>query len=1294
MQDSTRIPISKIRERAGQFLRQNLHDLEEIANRQSRIKLDVLPIKEMDEVGLKRLSTAVKEVGQKWRAIINDAVPDETTIERTLVKKEECTPCGIMLDGISVHPQGRNIKNGVVNMNLTFGGVGIDHNTVLRLSSLMPVEELLESVHKLAPYTRGTKKGLLTRLALQMGRKCVNSSTHYTDPLDVLNTRMPFNANALIDYTQDLYDLVEQVETSYSSTAGLPYCRPKGEAVDAMLDAVLPMVVKAYTTKNGPDELYAQERELFMCQVKNKDDRYENPTEKTRPYVSLPWHFQTLFSVLCQSFCKSLYLFTDHSKSRNAYGFSYANGGGSNLVRFARGTKMGEIKYAVYGDDVDLYWRNEKGLYRCCPDFSQMDGSVDYATVALTVTWVLQAFEKKHGACQFWRNICAEWIRFASNPEFFIEGTSVYTKVAKDGLMTGVVGTTLFDCVKAVLAYEHFIEVASKRPALLEEKQAVEFFSREHGLQIKEGTWQPELISAEDVPGEFLSSQKFLGMRLLCIEHDDIPVWVPSLHFEEWLSLLLTPKRLELHNKMKFTSQTTEGRYLFDRLRGYLTTGGVFNERFRKLCNTLLDFVPNSAICMAVQSAGGKGMKPELIKAVGEEFNYSSSLGWPTLEWVSNLYMEETYKDEALEKMPGVFNCDEDVFSGARKRPKLIPEMVALDVLSRGEVVASGVVELPQPEPPVVEDIAPLVGVAEEAKREEVVKPNKKSKILNVDTVKGETVEQKRVPILLEAVDKYLNDSVSPIQKDLLSIMNKNFGYVPETTHPQILKHSLKLLSKKYDMDDNFESQVALSLAYASLDFDTLDVINVRCMPIVRLFPLAVKFGVTVDSMETTVRQLGYFVLGKGQNKVVTRAPLAPVSKEVRVQIEEQVLDNVKKLSLVTKEMKKGVISKETSQLQVQKTNLLKSLKRQDEPPSLLPIAEKVVKTSLFFKPVSGVSLQEATTETGYGAVRVLALKVLKAHHLTYTRQVREVDGRDTQVFTINGEIEYQSTQFVKSAFYSFYKHVLSVYAKNITAPLAAKKADEVGLTDWADLQEEQEKMVRVYSVGGKPLFIQQRLGPLKLVGNHDKVTGADDGVWIVQDNGTKVFVNFRKALLQATADRLTKLLNEKVVGDLETYNLLIQSYPKLKKLKLSRIEHPKPKRKVKNVEQGSESSSGGSKAPKSPPQEKVDKQQEAQKRWRAAKAAAAQVEHANAELTKNSESGRVRLPRVNKGGSQGSGGGRQVSDKFKSDGLVRNPNPARSQVMAEIQAQKSGGRSNKQRIKNDGRPVSGRLGC
>lgn len=186
-------------------------------------------------------------------------------------------------------------------------------------------------------------------------------------------------------------------------------------------------------------------------------------------------------------------------------------------------------RIACYGDDTDIYYRKDGKLYRICPDFKQMDGSVDATTIEAVVDYVVDAHVKQYPtARQFWEEVGKLWVEMATQSPFLIDGTKVYRKMQKDGLMTGVVGTTLFDTVKSALAYNDWADqLMFGSLNLLEEKYAIEFFKNKHGLVIKEGTWKPALVNEDPGFGELWTEQKFLGLQLKVVRRENEKVYVP-----------------------------------------------------------------------------------------------------------------------------------------------------------------------------------------------------------------------------------------------------------------------------------------------------------------------------------------------------------------------------------------------------------------------------------------------------------------------------------------------------------------------------------------------------------------------------------------------------------------------------------------------------------------------------------------------------------------------------------------------------------------------------------------------
>lgn len=1344
VQDSTRMTIAQIRDRASLYMKQDLAQLDALALGQPRIVLDKLPLKREDEVDLGRVVALVKEVKAERGHRINaetENTPD-INLEAVLNKNDPIPVCALMKNGIPIHPAGKANAGGHAHATLSFGGAGLDDRLCAQLARIIPPEEVLELARNCPMYSRGSRIGLHKRITEQMGRPCKPSVDSYEHFAKMFARTMPHDPKGLVDWNTDLYDLVESVDTSYVSSAGAPYHRKKQDAVDDMLDVVLPLVAEAYCKKGGPDKLYKENPELFLCMVKNKDDRYENPILKTRPYVSLPWHFQVLFSVMCQSFCRSLRLFYQAKGCRNAYGFSYANGGGDRLFEFAKSLKPGEVAYCVYGDDVDLYYRNPKGLLmRICPDFKQMDGSVDAKTIRHVVMYIYNAFSAVHGENPFWKNVCEEWIRFATQPEFLMEGKAVWIKKCMDGLMTGVVGTTIFDTAKAIEAYEQFVELAKTKPSLLRPDNSdgpTKYFLEQHGLVIKEGTWNWEVVNENPSHGDCVTMQKFLGMRLKAVDYHGQLVMVPSLEYNEWMALLITPRRLEVTGHV---SDITRQRYLFDRLRGYLTTGGAFDEQFLKVCNTLLDFVPAGAICMAVHGGEGKGTKPELVHVIGEDFNYSSSMGWPTEEWVKNLYASDVMKREENSTMTPVYTVGEDHFRAARKRPPLIPKAAIVDVVTASagqEVVSSSVVILPDPEPPVVPVLEGITGVAEPATRSQDLAPNPKAKAANFVTATGDWVDTNYVPTLTDALIKIFNEEDMPLIKHLHECIVRLGGVkVYDDYSPQWLVEELRLAGSRYRDLTDVEIQVYMNAILSGLNRENPEGerFYATISPIYPLHDLARLLGQTIPRVEKAAREIGLLVNGSRHYKVVSRAPLAPMIPNYAEEQKGQIKENSDNLAAITKELKTAPIGPKTTERMKVKKSLLQSEVRAEKAPAMLPIPdEKSIAVPLPLKPITKYSVQDARLVTSFADVRNVALAVLAGSKYKYTHLV-EMEGQDsTHIFCVN-DVEVTRYKGVpKAAFYMFHKTVVDMYVAQSALDITVKSKGKTYTlpkatlpnetqTPWAELVEEnEESMLRVYYYQGHPLLFQYPRLPVRLIADHPNLEPAQGGVLIRsehQNNGTPILLSFKSDTIESAAARLNALLGGGVEGAIRSYSYIRQNHPHLisaynlltlslptrrsnrnryKTGKTFEVFYPKgtspSKFKQYAQEQKSKArkaSKGGSKSgsrhrsqAQGGHKEQAERQQVVQQ---TPKAAAAALQYGKGRNTKR-EDRRVRLSCERCNCGERPSGFNQAVSQPEPVGVEWHPGPSGSQTLATVQTQVHGRRNHVFRLQNDGGAV------
>lgn len=600
-----------------------------------------------------------------------------------------CPVSGFSIGGVRVHPVGVQTENvaGVscVSPLRTFGGGQRPAFNTQEFVTHFGVDRCIEEGTKYI-YSYGTSAGFKNRVQKQMGMPCKSVCEGYGkrvnfsylfNKLDVLFDSVDLDL-PLDRWEGPLYEMLEKVVVAGDATAGYPYCKEKSFAWDELTKegSILSVLVEVlkdpdYSKKGGSRARILQdEPEWFLCELKNKLDRYEveKLSEKCRPYMAMPFHWTVLQSNLCQVFCDALsHVGVEGSKTHSAYKFTAVDDGlGVIHKRMAR-LKKGEYDYYCYGDDTDFYWRDSNGvLFRCSPDFRQMDGSVDYDCVNLTVSWIYRKFAQKHGESVFWHNVCKEWVQMAVDPTFVCSGPIVYRKQKPNGIMSGVVGTTLFDTVKSVLSYDMFITHVKTgkfpKAALSDEKQVAKFFLDNFGLVVKQGTWCPQPVQEIPDEGRLYSPSKFLGVQWKWGHSydgagDRIVTLVPSLRTSDFLALALCPRydleaekrRQFKHRKQKKNSAeheqripTVDQRYIFDWARGLMITCGFSSEVQTSFLNAVANTIGPEAILMNVQAGEGKGAPPDsplLAEKWGEQdLQYVDSQGFPTWSWCMNLY--------------------------------------------------------------------------------------------------------------------------------------------------------------------------------------------------------------------------------------------------------------------------------------------------------------------------------------------------------------------------------------------------------------------------------------------------------------------------------------------------------------------------------------------------------------------------------------------------------------------------------------------------------------------------------
>lgn len=780
---------------------------------------------------------------------------------------------GLMLQGEPIHTPGVHQAKGLVSTNRVFGGAQVDREFVRRMLAFRPLAEFQESLTHV--YTRGTAKGFAARLKELTGRKIPQIATALQLKESRVRARLyqllPVDLSVLesrsVTWHSDLAEQLDEITLSAKSGAGPPYWVQKPQALKPLLECVLPLLHKAISEgKTG--ELFREQPELFLGEVKNKLDRYDKTKldDKTRPYFSLPFHFQVLFSMMSQPFTEAMTLFHEGMGS-NAYGFSWAHGGGAKLVEWAKECKDlsrgGKPRFCAYGDDTDIYYRKGGKLYRISPDFRQMDGSVDAQVIHVAIDYTYEVLAAAWGENPFFRQVAELWKDFATQPSFLIHGSDVYQKRQVDGLMTGVVGTTLFDTAKSVLAYDAWTsEIEFGNHELLKEGAATHFFQSKFGLVVKPGTWKPVLVQEEPIPDQLFAETKFLGMYMMWVQGPEKVEPVPYLPDEDWTNLIMTPRddpETFKRGRPK-DSQIIISRKWYDRMRGYMVTGAFSNPLIQEWIHGFVNTLDPVSIVMSVQACGGKGTKPDSV-FMPADFEFPDSAGFPSQRWCENLYFsaDNQWPDgEWLQLFPALADKLEEF---RQNHKPLRPVMAVLEVASghpekKGKVHAAQQVVEWTSDPGLVdyskevERMDPISGPKEANVMKRV--PNKRSKILDVVEPGKEPVERSYLPNQMAVLSEIFSTRATPVAFPRLELGRE----------PSPLWQEMASLSE----------DVGLSIWKT---------------PVMLVTDLAARTGLTEEKVISVAREAGLYVLGR-RLKIVTKIRLITGDKHLQKQQAEQ----------------------------------------------------------------------------------------------------------------------------------------------------------------------------------------------------------------------------------------------------------------------------------------------------------------------------------------------------------------------------------------------------------------------
>lgn len=651
-----RVTAEKMLQGRFYFLRQDLSYLKSIAGAAgSRRALSASPAPDPN---------IRKSLIQERNELITLHLPVETVSEGDypLLKHSDGTVplCTLRVDGTPVRPDKVKCRRNAVALTRRFGS-RVGHPPLsIEIDALLTQftqEEVRETLLKVV-YTPGRKDGFINRLSLITDSHCKSIHNvvgmHLSSQMAHLDRLLPVDLQKLPDWmgkTGDLLTLLQDVVITGRASAGAPYWRKKGDCIEQIFYMV--ELIASHVRAGTLDTLLQEQPELFLIECKNKTDRYEYSKlkDKTRPYFNPPAHWSLLASYLFQGLSKALFKVGCGTPTTNAYGWSAAKGGIDKLVedvkrRFARGERGWCY---VYGDDGDLYFVAGGVLYRVSPDVKQMDSCVDFDTIVLTFRYIQHVYRKAHGESRLWDMIIEALIALLQNPRILISGTQLYTK-APDGLMSGIVGTTVFDTVKASVSYTDLLESHAQNPSqLLDEKYVSRIMMEKYGLRVKEGTWAPERVSLDPIPAAFdaqgnlidpedslYGAGKFLGIQYVRATGPNRAQWLPYLPDTDWTTCVVAPREEDQEAQ---SSATGRLRTQFDRIRGYLTTGGAFSPRIRRALEYWLDQIPSEIILMQPQ-----GTEPPegIILGLDDEleWEYPTPEFVPTWKWVFDIYAD------------------------------------------------------------------------------------------------------------------------------------------------------------------------------------------------------------------------------------------------------------------------------------------------------------------------------------------------------------------------------------------------------------------------------------------------------------------------------------------------------------------------------------------------------------------------------------------------------------------------------------------------------------------------------
>lgn len=281
------------------------------------------------------------------------------------------------------------------------------------------------------------------------------------------------------------------------------------------------------STRGGANTLFSDlmfaARSCLILKSKTQIMKKEQILLKARLYGVTPLGAAMAFSLL-NAFITDRFL--KFPQSPYAIGFSYANGGGDVVINFIYSTERNKLKYFYYSDDGILSIRlNDDRIAILGPDVAHMDGSVLLSLVEQYAGNVMSSLGE--GTATQWLSTAAVWPLMAVRSTMVFANAMAFTK--KRGFVSGIPGTSTFDCYASGRALKHFETLLNTKFPTIEEKDLVDVTAllqtayADLGFKVK-----PETLEWEILPSKMsdcdLMKTPFLSCSLQRIEGHYVPI--------------------------------------------------------------------------------------------------------------------------------------------------------------------------------------------------------------------------------------------------------------------------------------------------------------------------------------------------------------------------------------------------------------------------------------------------------------------------------------------------------------------------------------------------------------------------------------------------------------------------------------------------------------------------------------------------------------------------------------------------------------------------------------------------